>query len=210
MARMETVAPVRRAAPRRIASGATSPAAGRGFTLIELLVVCVIIGIIVAGAVLSISVLGKDNGLETERDRLVALMNYARDQASLQTRELGLYCTQDGYRFLAFDPRTNLWTDIKDDEALRARALPEGLTIRLAVESHDIVLTTADKADKLPKTDPQNYKPHIMIFSNGDLTSFELTLERAGTDHSATLEPDGAGHVVVHAPPESESAESPS
>ncbi|HTW38565.1 MAG TPA: type II secretion system minor pseudopilin GspH [Steroidobacteraceae bacterium] len=206
---MET-GPVGRAAPPRLASGATSPAAGRGFTLIELLVVCVIIGIIVAGAVLSISVLGKDNGLETERDRLVALMNYARDQASLQTRELGLYCTQDGYRFLAFNPRTNLWTDIKDDDALRARALPEGLTIRLAVESHEIVLTTADKADKLPKTDPQSYKPHIMIFSNGDLTSFELTLERAGTDHSATLEPDGEGHIVVHASSESESAESPS
>jgi general secretion pathway protein H len=176
---------------------ARTPAPVRGFTLIELLVVCVIIGIIVAGAVLSISVLGRDNVLETERDRLVALLNYAHDEASLQTRELGLYCTEDGYRFLAFDPRTNLWEDITDDDALRARSLPEGLSIRLAVEAHDIVLITAAKAQQLPKTDPQNYKPQVMIFSNGDLTSFQLTLERAGTDHSATLAPDGQNRIEV-------------
>jgi general secretion pathway protein H len=199
----------RAALPRR-ESGGRGLAAERGFTLIELLVVCVIIGIIVAGAVLSISVLGQDHGLESERDRLVALINYAHDQASLQTRELGLYCTQDGYRFLAYDPRTSLWKDIKDDDALRARLLPEGLSIRLAVEAHDIVLVSAAKADKLPTTDPQNYKPHVMIFSNGDLTSFELTLERAGTDHSATLVPDSNGRIVVHAPSESASSESAS
>jgi general secretion pathway protein H len=207
VARMEAAA---RAALPRLEGGGRPLAAGRGFTLIELLVVCVIVGIIVAGAVLSISVLGKDQGLESERDRLVALIDYARDQASLQTRELGLYCTQDGYRFLLFDPRTNLWKDIKDDDALRARALPAGLDIRLTVESHEIVLTTAAKADKLPTTDAQNYKPHVMIFSNGDLTSFELTLERAGTDHSATLTPDSDGRIVVHTSSESASSESAS
>jgi general secretion pathway protein H len=186
------------------------PPGVRGFTLIELLVVCAIIGIIVAGVVLSISVLGRDHALETERDRLFALLDYARDQASLQTRELGLYCTQDGYRFLAFDPRTNLWKDVTDDEALRARPLPDGLGIRLAVEAHDIVLTTAAKADKLPKSDPQNYKPQVMIFSNGDLTSFELTLERAGTDHSATIAPNADGQLEVRTPSDNASSESAS
>jgi general secretion pathway protein H len=196
-----------RPAPQLRRAPARAPAA-RGFTLIELLVVCVIIGVIVAGAVLSISVLGRDHALENERDRLLALLDYARDQASLQTRELGLYCTQDGYRFLVFDPRTSLWKDITDDDALRGRALPDGLSIRLVVESHEIVLPTAAKADQLPKTDPQNYKPHVMIFSNGDLTSFELTLERAGTDHFATIAPNAQGQIEVRAPSQSGSSES--
>jgi general secretion pathway protein H len=169
-----------------------------GFTLIEILVVVVIIAIVTVGAILSLSVLGHDDQLDTERDRLVDLLNYARDQASLQTRELGLYCTLDGYRFLEFDPLTNLWEDVTEDEALRARQLPDGLHLSLAVESHDVVLKTSIDAKKARETDAQNYKPHVMIFSNGDLTSFVLTLERDGTDHSATLAPDDQNRIVAH------------
>jgi general secretion pathway protein H len=183
---------------RERARAEASSARPRGFTLIELLVVCVIIAVVAAGAILSLSALGgQDSELDTERDRLVDLMNYARDQASLETRELGLYCTQDGYRFLEFDPRTNLWTNLTWDDALRARELPEGLTLSLTIESHEVVLDTTAKADELAKTDAQDYKPHIMIFSDGDLTSFQLTLEREGTGRSVTLAPDDQGQIAV-------------
>ena len=170
----------------------------RGFTLIEILVVVVIISIVTVGAVLSFSVLGHDSQLDTERDRLVDLLNYARDQASLQTRELGLYCTLDGYRFVEFDPLTNLWEDVTEDDALRARQLPDGLHINLSVESHDVVLKTSADTQKARQTDAQSYKPHVMIFSNGDLTSFVLTLERDGTDHAATILPDNQNRIVAH------------
>ncbi len=170
----------------------------RGFTQIEILVVVVIIAIMAVGAILSLSVLGHDSQLDTERDRLVDLLNYARDQASLQTRELGLYCTLDGYRFVEFNPLTNLWEDVTEDDALRARQLPDGLHINLSVESHDVVLKTAVDAQKARETDVQNYKPHVMIFSNGDLTSFVLTLQRDGTDNQATIVPDDQNRVVAH------------
>ncbi|HTT00982.1 MAG TPA: type II secretion system minor pseudopilin GspH [Steroidobacteraceae bacterium] len=174
----------------------------RGFTLLELMVVVVIIGIVTAGAILSLSVLGSDRELDNETQRLVLLMNYAREQAELQTREFGLYCTQDGYRFLAFDPRTNLWGDIGSDDSLHKRALPDGLTLRLAVEAHDVVLAKA--SDKKKKTDPQDLVPHIMIFSNGDLTSFELTLARDGTERSSTLVPDDQGRIKLRELPKTE------
>jgi general secretion pathway protein H len=170
----------------------------RGFTLIEMLVVVVIIGIVAVGAILSLSVLGRDDQLNTERDRLVDLLNYARDQASLQTRELGLYCTLDGYRFVQFNPLTNLWEDVTEDDALRSRQLPDGLHISLSVESHDVVLKTSADAQKARTEDAQNYKPHVMIFSNGDLTSFVLTLGRDGTDHQASIAPDDQDRIVAH------------
>jgi len=170
----------------------------RGFTLIEILVVVVIIAIMAVGAILSLSVLGRDDQLNTERDRLVDLLNYARDQASLQTRELGLYCTLDGYRFVEFNPLTNLWEDVTEDDALRSRQLPDGLHINLSVEAHDVVLKTTTDAQKARTEDAQNYKPHVMIFSNGDLTSFTLTLDRDGTDHSVTIAPDDQNRVVAH------------
>jgi general secretion pathway protein H len=105
-----------------------------GFTLIEILVVVVIIGIVTVGAMLSLSFAGPDRELHTEGDRLADLMNYAQEQGELQTRELGLYCTDHSYRFLAFDARRNLWVPIDDDEALRARTLPDAVKLQLDVE----------------------------------------------------------------------------
>ncbi len=167
-----------------------------GFTLIEILVVMVIIAVIAAGAILSMSAfgIGQDRELDTERDRLVALINYAREQSELQTRELGLYCAADGYRFLAFDPLSQLWSDVKEDDALRPRSLPDGMQLRLNVEAHDVVLLTTAEAKK-KHTEPKDLQPHVMIFSNGDLTSFALTLERAGGNRSVVLTPDEQGNV---------------
>jgi general secretion pathway protein H len=165
-----------------------------GFTLIEMLVVVFIIGIITAGVMLSVNLTGTDHELQTESERLATLMNYARDAAEMQTRELGLACSANGYDFYAFDPRTALWEEIPEDDALRARALPAGLTLKLNVEGHDIVF-------KKPNTeDPK--KPDVMIFSNGDLSAFELTLVREGATRSVKLAVDDKGHIATTASPE--------
>jgi general secretion pathway protein H len=194
-----------RACPARASARAQHVARARagGFTLIEILVVVVIIAVVAAGAILSLSSLGQDRELDTERDRLLALMNYAREQAELQTREFGLYCTQDGYRFLAFDPQKNLWVNVSEDDALRPRPLPDGVRIHLSIEAHDVVLVSSGD-DSKKKTDPQDLIPHIMIFSNGDLTSFQLTLEREGTDHNAVLLPDDQNNITLRAAVRSE------
>ncbi len=180
------VAAIRAARPRSRA---------HGFTLIEILVVCVIIAVVTAGAVLSFSALGRDTQLDTERDRLADLMNFARDQAALQTRQFGLYCTEHGYRFLELDPRTNLWMPVAPDGGLDARRLPAGLELSLEIESHPVVLGTTADAKQLAATNAAAFKPHIMIYSNGDLAAFRLTIERVGTHHHATLAPNGAGRI---------------
>jgi type II secretion system protein H len=169
----------------------------RGFTLIEILVVVTIIGIIVVGALLSMSALGRDRQLETESERLVTLMNYAREQAELQTRELGLYCGSHRYQFLAFDPLKNQWADIGADDAMRVRDVPAGLTLSLAVEGRDVVLDKVPDAKQVPADE---LRPHVMIFSNGDLTSFSLTIARDGTERYSTLTPDDQGKIAAHVP----------
>jgi len=165
-----------------------------GFTLIEMLVVVFIIGIIAAGVLLSVNITGTDHELKTESERLATLMNYARDEAEIQTRELGLACSANGYAFYAFDPRTALWDNITEDDALRARTLPAGLTLRLNVEGHDIVFKPPNKEDLK--------KPDIMIFSNGDLSAFELTVVRDNAVRTVKLAVDDKGHIATIAPPE--------
>ena len=177
--------PTNLARQRRRAAGA--PRAS-GFTLIEVLIVVVIIGVITAGIVLSVNITGRDRELEKESDRLFALFNYVREQAEVQTREYGVLFQDDGYEFLTYDARRAMWRSMPDDEALVARRLPDGLGVKLAVEARPVVLTR-------PK-DAKDKTPQVMIFSNGDLTSFAATLEREGGVRSVTVTEDDKGQIV--------------
>jgi hypothetical protein len=84
--------------------------------------------------------------------------------------------------------RRNLWRSVFEDDALAARKLPDGLDVRLSVEGRPVVLTR-------PK-DAKDKTPQVMIFSNGDLTTFAATLEREGGTRSVTLTQDDKGQVI--------------
>src|SRR2546423_13269803 len=99
--------------------------AGAGFTLVEMLVVVLIIGVISAAVMLSITLTGRDHELEKESDRLLALFTYAREQAELQTREYGVRLQDDGDEFLTYDMRRAAVRDVFEDQALGAREHPD-------------------------------------------------------------------------------------
>ena len=160
----------------------------RGFTLIEILVVITIIGVITAAVVLSVTTTGRDRELEKEGDRLLALINYTREQAELQTREYGVMFTDDGYEFLTYDNRRAAWRGVFEDDALSARKLPYGLTFALSIESRPVNFSR-------PK-DAKDKTPQLMIYSNGDLTTFQATLLRDAGLRSITLTEDQDGLVV--------------
>jgi general secretion pathway protein H len=169
----------------RAAAGA--PAASRasrhaGFTLLEILVVVLIIGILTAGMLLSLNFAGKDTQLETESKRLLSLMNYARDQAELQTRDFGIVFGQHGYDFVVYDVRTGAWRTVDEDDALHERTMPNGLDFQLVVDARPIVLDenvkepptapTASSSDDSTST-PQSHPsvPHTSSDSSSDSNS---------------------------------------
>jgi general secretion pathway protein H len=162
----------------------------RGFTLIEILVVVVIIAMISVGAILAIGTTGQDRELDRESTRLLDLMKYAREQAELQTREFGLRCAPGSYEFVTFDGRKGIWRRVDEDEALRERTLPEGLSVGLVIEGREVVLRRDTKIEDLT--------PQVMVFSNGDLTSFELSLVREGGG-SRRITSDESGRILSDA-----------
>jgi general secretion pathway protein H len=207
----------------------------RGFTLIEIMIVVFIIGIITSGVLLSVNLTGRDRDLEKESDRLLTLLNYAREQAEMQTRDYGIVVRADGYQFVAYDARRQVWREVYEDDALHLRKLPDGLDFKLVVDARPVVLqSTGDVKAPDPKelaqkkktlddlknvTDAASLKeamgkkmsdddasklaqakkiaPQILIYSNGDLSSFEVTMEREGGLRSITLALDEKGLVIA-------------
>ena len=164
-----------------------------GFTLIEIMIVVFIIGLITATAVITFGGQSRDTELDEEAARLDALLDYAREQAELQTRDFGFRTNRLTYQFVVFDPMTNEWKLAQEDDALRERKIPEGLLPTLAVEGRGVVLDS-----KWPKID--NHKPQVMIFGNGDITSFQWRLTREGTGDFATIATDEQTNLLLTLP----------
>lgn len=145
-----------------------------GFTLLELLVVLVILAVMAATAVLSVGTLGKDDQIEREARRLIALLQLAAEESLFHGRDVGLYVEEDRYRFYAYSRDALLWESLGGDPTFRERHLPEGLVLSLRVEEQDVDLTPAESENEIT--------PQVIIFGSGEMMPFELLIERQYSD----------------------------
>lgn len=165
------------------------PMRAAGFTLLELLVVIVILAVIAATAVLSVGTLGKDEALERETRRLLALLDLAAEEALFQGRDIGLYVEDDRYRFYSYSRDALRWERMGDRAAFRERVLPAGILFSLRVEEQDVLLIPAEKEEEI--------EPQIAIFSSGEIVPFELTLERQYAEEWFMISAEADGMIEI-------------
>ena len=111
----------------RVVQSITGPAHIRGFTLIELLVVLLIMGLF-AGLVSTITRPDDRALLRVEAERLAQLLDLAAMQSRLSGKSIAWTADGQGYRFWRFSEDT-YWSEILDDDTLRARTLPRAMVI---------------------------------------------------------------------------------
>jgi hypothetical protein len=96
---------------------------------------------------------------------------------------------------VVFDVITNQWRPVGEDDALREREFPEGIEPSMVVEGRPIVLDAR-------KPDLEDFRPQVMIFANGDLTSFEVSLRRDDSDEHARIYTDEQSNILLLLPGE--------
>jgi len=163
------------------------------------MVVVAIIGLVSAVVVITFASNRRDTELDQEAERLDALFSYVREQSELQTRDYGFRINDRNYSFVVYDVIANEWRPVEEDDALRERNFPEGIEPLVVVEGRALVLDSRKK-------EIEDFSPQVLIFSNGDLSSFEVALRRDGGKDLARIYTDEQTNVQLLLPGETEPA----
>lgn len=149
---------------------------------------------------MSLGILGDDRDLQREARRLSSLIELANDEATIQGRDFGLEIMRTGYRFVEYDPLLNRWQEIIGDDYLRTRQLAEGMEFELFLEDRRVQLD-AEPVDTGRDDDESDldddFVPHVLIMSSGDVSPFELRLSRESDRASLLLSMSVAGELEV-------------
>ena len=195
------------AGPARMSS--SQPADARAFTLIEMLVVLAIIGILVSITFLSFGILSDDDRLGREARRLSSLIEMVSNEAATQGRDFGLELMTAGYRFVEYDPLLDQWFEVIGDDYLVQKNLDEGIEFTLRLEEHNVLLHPEaqeskrgrDEDDVIPTRDlTDDYLPHVLIMSSGDVTPFELRFVRFADGGELILAMSLTGEIKIEVP----------
>lgn len=160
-----------------------------GFTLLEVLVVVLIIGIVLSVAVISLPA-DHEKALQTEAERIDALIGLAQQEAIIRDRELALEIKEDGYRFLIQDGET--WTPLSES-SFRERTVEEPIRLDLIMDGVPLL----QRDDNATTTGEDDTNPRIYILSSGELSEFTISVKNPDVPVEFLVHGDISGRHAV-------------
>jgi general secretion pathway protein H len=139
-------------------------AAAAGYTLIEVMVVIAIMALLTSIVIPYLPV-DKTKQLLATADRFKLQISYAQSQSILQSQDMGLMLTEDGYQFVQRVPEA--WQPV-DDEGIPPTKLDDFLTQQLFIEDTEYLSEEP--------LDGESAAPAVLFFSSGETTPFEYRL----------------------------------
>ena len=181
----------------------------RGFTLLEILVVVALIGLTAVLFMVNISGGGEEGKLQTEAERLVALIKLVQEETELTGQELGLRVEDDGYLWVELNT-AGKWLPLTGDRFLTQRTLPEPILLKLELENLPFVednerLTEANSLfedTKLFEDDEKKkrFEPQILVLPGGEMTPFRLGIINEELELDWLLEGNELGELRLLPP----------
>lgn len=147
----------------------------RGFTLIELLVVMVIFGVTL-GLVSLKAMPDGQQALQKEAERIALLLQLARDEAILRSRQVAFEADDQQYRFLVLNEKQ--WEPVTQDDLLRQRPFQNSPLLLNVTPSNSVTTPLRIVFGREPVD-----KPFVLTLASGE--------------RSVAIRADGIGHFTV-------------
>ncbi len=139
-----------------------------GFSLLELLVVLVIISVLAGVVTITMAGKGEARQIQTVSERLMLAIELARVRSSSQNRWYGVTITSHSYTFLHINDETKKWSEVIERPLQRVDIGTQ--------HSMQLYLEGSGSISKILRGTKDGIKPSIVIFPNGELSSFQIVV----------------------------------
>lgn len=129
-----------------------------------------IIGALAGVVVLNFVGADRERELQTEAERLAALVELARNESLARNEAWGVFVSAESYAFAAYDAAADRWRR-RETGPLRKRAAPPGISFHATIER---LKPSAPAPATTSGSKRQRSAPSILIFASGEQTPFSI------------------------------------